>query len=148
MREIKFRAWERVQRRFIYTGPIWKSDFWNMLEADPDVYDIQQYTGLKDNNGKEIYEGDIIRETLGNQKGNFEVVYFPQMACFAGRTYVDSLISLGKEERINIIFSENGLIPLEYEVIGNVYENPELLNPPKKGIRDGLQQNNLPSKRA
>ena len=73
--------------------------------------EIMQYTGLKDKNGKEIYEGDIL-EVYGGECINY---------------LVESLYSIFYD-RINT--------ELEYEIIGNIHENPELL---KGGDNNGQQ---------
>lgn len=71
--------------------------------------DIMQYTGLKDKNGKEIYEGDIVLwiDSKGNKRQN--KVFFERGAFRLRNTYFELL--------------EYGIL----EVIGNIYENPELL---------------------
>lgn len=76
---------------------------------------LMQYTGLKDKNGKEIYEGDIVdfASRFDNSKRTGKVVYYAGDAAF--------LIEDGKE--IFFLFYD----ALEREVIGNIYENPELL---------------------
>ena len=71
MREIKFRAWDRVLKRmlipkFIGNGNNFCSDD---LMAVTGVIDLMQYTGLKDKNGVEIYEGDIIGFDEGQIRG-------------------------------------------------------------------------------
>lgn len=79
-----------------------------------DQYDItpMQYIGLKDKNGKEIYEGDIISGMMYDKR-------FPK------NTFVMF------DKRYAVFKGQNGteLIPLGYEceIIGNLYENPELL---------------------
>ena len=122
MREIKFRAWEKSLKQII---PVDNIDFekrmvntesvWRMF----DEIELMQYTGLKDKNGKEIYEGDILDTDLERL---YLVVEF-RNGCFVvecrddNEKYYDIMHPLEKE-----------ISNLEYhEVIGNTYENPELL---------------------
>ena len=72
-----------------------------------------QFTGLKDKNGKEIYEGDIVSHSLDNSTIPLSVVSFEDgMFVFSDKEYTTELIE-----------------SLDYcEVIGNIYENSELLN--------------------
>lgn len=132
-REIKFRAWNNNQNRFFHSD--WKygpASFWEQIYNDyqkpKEFGELQQFTGLKDKNGKEIYEGDIVNfhqftqelgESMGVIEGEKEFVaeiklevsgvclsygeYLTPYACFYG-THEDS-----------------------FEITGNTYENPELL---------------------
>lgn len=114
MREIKFRAWNTTTKE-------WESDFSIEFEddevyTDPLPLKLQQYAGLKDKNGKEIYEGDIMAlETKGGK--NLKVIVWNDTdACFG---WTD-----GNDDSWPDGFT--GFYD-EYEVIGNIYENPELL---------------------
>jgi uncharacterized phage protein (TIGR01671 family) len=89
---------------------------------------LMQCTGLKDKNGKLIYEGDIVQTTFENNlKIIFSVVWDDKTALFNGKII--------KKEGINNYFMPNrdylyyllGDKEDEVEVIGNIYENPELL---------------------
>ena len=76
-----------------------------------------QYTGLHDKNGKEIYEGDIIH--LEGQKHNHKIIYT-----------ISSFV--GKQTKGKFLGYLDGLFFYRTEVIGNIYENKELLNADKR----------------
>lgn len=102
MREIKFRVWDNAREMFTAVNPFCGFDG-NRLRADDGTrFILMQYTGLKDKNGKEIYEGDV----LGSDMGNIEVWWSR------------------KEQGWRPFVLEFGT---EWEVIGNIYENPELI---------------------
>ena len=107
MREIKFRAWDAVNKKII--GPFQVGS--SLSEIWPPQ---MQYTGLKDRTGKEIYEGDII------ERGAFGIITkFP-----AERNIVTWLDS---EAMFHITPGNESLWLEDIEIIGNIYENPELL---------------------
>ena len=131
MREIKFRAWDKVGEVMVYQDRITIAENGNWILMSKPGSDFEgrgiplmQYTGLRDKNGKEIYEGDIIewsvyedaQDTASGEEEKSrwkDSVYFSN-GCFA------------LEKRKELLF--NFLAPhKELEIIGNIYENPELL---------------------
>ena len=107
MREIKLRAWDKWNAEWMYIDDLPISD---LLAEWPSVH-FMQYTGLKDKNGKEIYEGDIV--TADRLVCVVEWRGCGWKATWKGdRDYIGGSPDLGF--RI-------------HEIIGNIYENPELI---------------------
>ena len=117
MSEIKFRAWDYDKMRYDVTGLKCNNGLVEGFYLD-DIYAfgyIMQYTGLKDKNGKEIYEGDILRVHYYTDTYICEV-------CWSEENYwYIKYIQDECVEKIDKAFIEN------MEIIGNIFENPELL---------------------
>ena len=125
-REIKFRAWD-TEEKVMYENDRFMGDYDDLYFGDindifakePEVI-FMQFTGLKDKKGKEIYEGDILanREVHGD---NFYCVVEYGIDGFNGVTYPGRNHCMP----LHTIMTYEGA---EYnEVIGNIYENPELI---------------------
>lgn len=135
MREIKFRSWKKK------TGGLYKVldiDFKNKKILCPEQatllrngkfvpawgyledFEVMQFTGLKDKNGKEIYEKDLIG---GTWEGGF-VDYCDTCKCFQYHIPDFGCMACQGDVHWYELVEEDGKI----EVIGNIYENPELLN--------------------
>jgi len=116
-REIKFRCWHINNKEMInfYTLANEPELLRDILTASETIGVIpMQYTGLKDKNGKDVFEGDVLRITSWST--TFKVVWDDYYAKF---TVVKIESDLGR--KLDYIPSE------ECEIIGNIYENPELL---------------------
>ena len=123
----KFRAWTEEGKVMYYDVYPFKDDTL-LLSYDEIAFDevpasdfiLMQSTGLKDKNGKEIFEGDIVKYKTGCNTFTEEVAYDKNFSGFGVR-----------DANANIIFTFGELA--EYidlhslEVIGSIYENPELL---------------------
>lgn len=113
MREIKFRAWDKKNKvMFKIFDNVSREDWY--LPQWKESHEVMQFTGLHDKNGKEIYEGDIVlfstswnqTEYHKNKFGIKRVVEFAKGSFSYCMVYGD----------MDVV-----------EVIGNIYENPELL---------------------
>lgn len=124
MREYKFRLWDKEKEIMLdvekidfddcyYGGEMYVnttdgSDYWNN-----ELYSLMQYTGLHDKNGKEIWEGDIVKSFFvdTDEAGNEIYKYY-----IIEVKYDEVLCEYNIDKFMNL------------EVIGNIYENKELLN--------------------
>lgn len=130
-REIKFRGKSIMNNTcgdWLYSSGIKYGDDVELMYCDEDTSEewnyvdketVGQYTGLNDKNGKEIYEGDIVRI---NDKIIAKVIW--------DKDYLEYFLYANEENSIDSF--ENGEQPLyDYfggiEVVGNIYDNPELL---------------------
>lgn len=136
MREIKFRAWDKIEKRILdwdgMYGIVRAKDNEvgvHVAIADqcyimPEDCILMQFTGLRDKNGKEIYEGDFVK--IKNEYGEDLLPETVTVSVMAGWRSVFEWTEMDEEGpnkkcRDMALTYENGR-----EIIGNVYENPEL----------------------
>lgn len=118
MREIKFRAWDKLnkemfnveimdfQERKLYKDSVSYCKFENI--------ELMQYTGLKDKNNKEIYEGDILSNE--NDEKSYKVI-------FENGSFIAEFEGDFEEYSFDLI----DVVAQGCEVVGNIYENPEFI---------------------
>lgn len=125
-RKIKFRAYDKVRKEYLSAGKIFLTINSGKNPADsvqyldvlrgPNLYAnrfvIEQFTGLLDRNGTEIYEGDII---LCKEKYIYTVEWMSDGFNMRGKLYGG-------------VTSLKSFLRIEKEVIGNIHDNPDLLN--------------------
>lgn len=177
-REIKFRAWDSVNKKWFHGCEIYGSGFWLGHRADEEgdgVFSVSpkkdcqlvQFTGLKDRNGKEIYEGDIVKMSrfngIYNYEGFCEIVFrlnkftlekrsdsnksmnsdsmyfeeeneytetYCELCCswIGGKRWRGmELVSECRCKSTKLSHKKTKTYSSLLEIIGNIYENPELL---------------------
>lgn len=127
MREIKFRAWCKIDNSMIIPITLQevifqrKSNF-SLEQLNQDVI-FMQFTGLHDKNGKEIYEGDIVEFEQFKEKKKGKIVFNYKTCSF--EVWVTIVVGAYGEKATNqYLICHCDCI----EVIGDIYQNPELLN--------------------
>jgi len=147
MRELKFRAWDVSStdntNRMIFWDEMKDYTFDEILEAYPDT--LMQFTGLKDKNEKEIYEGDILKITRvnwycpGHPENNTDVIdqveiyWDEEKNGMFSRTFDFERLKRNPNQRpycssgsLGSGWNDERADENIWEVIGNIYENPEL----------------------
>jgi uncharacterized phage protein (TIGR01671 family) len=137
MREIKFRVWDSISKAYHYWGNIQNNKF---NDFDLNHYTLEQYTGLKDNKGNNIFEGDIKVWKFNNYVWYYEY-YWSDLDCGfrwkmlkhnKKQDLTDNMtIHFDNEEDyykyvMNSNQRQNGFDSFS-EIIGNIHQNPELI---------------------
>jgi hypothetical protein len=108
MKEIKFRAWDKNRGEMTLHDSLYEFQKWNRTAKELENFEVMQYTGLKDKNGKEIYSDDYLEDVAGGILCVF----------WGSGKYILQNISSGDIIDCNEKNTQNKT------VIGNRYENP------------------------
>lgn len=123
-RVLEFRVWDKLAERFIFADKGYQGhyildlngQFYNLQNGSGgSEYVVQQYTGLNDKNGKKIFEGDIILKLVKNILDPLDPTLYKMHIpiTFKNGSFMMDLWS--------------GSLAEKYSVVGNIFENPELL---------------------
>ncbi len=142
MRKIKFRAWDIVNNKMLNNNDLWDIPYNEIFIHTPDqrALNIMEYCNFKDCNDKEVYEGDILefewiepscwgdegtyKGYIEFKEGGFEVIYIDRQEitkCENGGQHVNNMSD-------NLLEFVRWTQPINIKVIGNIYENQELLD--------------------
>ena len=141
----KFRAWNKENKKYIYgveKGLEFYSTAGNLRVmtlaeiAESSRYDLEQCTGLKDKNGKLIYEGDIVEVTspenwnIFDEYSNSEILGKGVVVTKPGCAFIKKNDIDGEEKEYYFVLY-SVVEDADVEVVGNIHENPELLEEDK-----------------
>ena len=169
MREIKFRCWNKHNRKecAMLSWEKLLSDMYTFKFATQDKEEshiLMQFTGLKDKNEKEIYEGDILKITrvnwycLGHPKNNTDVIdqveiyWDEEKNGMFSRTFDFERLKRNPNQRpycssgsLGSGWNDERADENIWEVIGNIYENPELTK--HDALHESKDDNNVKEKK-
>ncbi len=140
MREIKFRFWDNENKKIIKGVPALTIDssdgaIYNVNNGDYLDWIVMQFTGLKDKNGKEIYESDLIKNQsktktiITTGKKVFSPSWEIRKIVFSEGKFGGVILAENNSYWGDIPSKPNDLFSVQeyWEIIGNIYETPELV---------------------
>ena len=144
MREIKFRAWDKKKKKMVYPSRLFghnagipsklyatevrdKEGFFYSITKNQII--LMQCTGLKDKHGKEIYEGDIVKIIYSTSRMNTPEIIVEQVKFVNGAFMPFYWLREHENYEIDNLIN----VTKNIQVVGNVFENPELLRKVKQG---------------
>lgn len=111
MKHFKFRVWDILGRRMLEWGDVFNLPAWEIFPGTPEQrpYDVLQFTGATDQEGKEVYEGDIVEKEVGGKKEKYLVIWLGKYTRFTfwqpGIVFASGLIAGGNFVKIGDIYT-------------------------------------------
>jgi uncharacterized phage protein (TIGR01671 family) len=133
---IKFRVFDKALQKYLYalSGIVFDDGIESYKYEDigffldcPNLYVCEQFTGILDKNGKEIYEGDILAEKhdhASDYTGDEETYIKHHIV-----RKVPGYFTYDEDDKFSLILNAFNGVNSYVEVVGNIYENPELIDP-------------------
>lgn len=134
-REIEYRCWDKIKKEWVLKdiyfgidGRILEKEYQGFLEPT-DIFEVSQWTGLRDSKGVKVFEGDVVGKIRNDKIISYKIIKFDD---FEETFYTDNFNSIAASEiyvgtcyyrGFNISKEE----VCESIVMGNIYQNPELL---------------------
>jgi len=128
MRKISFRAWDIVDKKMYNNAIDNCKDSFDMILKHPQIYKVMQFTGFRDDNCVEACEGDLIPYVFNNEK--LGVVKYGNYKNICDDEFTDHIgfyIEWQNEELKSMVRIDLGYWLKVSSIVGNIYENPELL---------------------
>jgi len=126
--EIKFRRWDKEFGEMEYQYDLEAlGGIFSDAHHNPDQYELMQYIGIRDKNDKEIYEGDVVADVGEDEPCIHKIIWDEDKLSWNLETRLDEEGNFGQGIYDDLYDGVKNRKTEYFEIIGNIYENPELI---------------------